>query len=136
MACHDRCPLGRHCRLVCCPNCGYQVVDETKSGLASLFQRLWPATQRKKQSISAARSDATRPTVPLTHIPVGATVKIRSLEQMPSSRMVRLSTFGVVPGSEVEIRQRHPAHVVRIGQTDLALGKEILNQIWVNAPNA
>jgi hypothetical protein len=28
------------CHLVCCPNCGYQMVDESKSGIARLLRRL------------------------------------------------------------------------------------------------
>lgn len=24
-----RCPMGRNCKVLCCPHCGYQVVDDT-----------------------------------------------------------------------------------------------------------
>ncbi len=34
------CPLGRNCHLICCPACGYQIVDERKSTLARLARRL------------------------------------------------------------------------------------------------
>jgi hypothetical protein len=33
-ACHAACPLASGCASVCCPNCGYQIVDEDKSHLA------------------------------------------------------------------------------------------------------
>ncbi|MCC7352385.1 MAG: hypothetical protein IT330_01415 [Anaerolineae bacterium] len=40
------CPLGSNCYLICCPNCGYQMVDERKSVLARLARRLRPAATR------------------------------------------------------------------------------------------
>ncbi len=48
--CHAACPMAQGCAIVCCPNCGYQSVDESKSGLAKLLRRLLkpapPAAQR------------------------------------------------------------------------------------------
>ncbi len=40
LACHVACPLAKGCAIVCCPNCGYQMVDERKSGMAKLLRRL------------------------------------------------------------------------------------------------
>ncbi len=41
-ACTTDCPLAavQGCNLICCPNCGYQMVDESKSGAAKLLRRL------------------------------------------------------------------------------------------------
>jgi hypothetical protein len=43
MACASSCPMAslQGCHLVCCPNCGYQTVDETKSGIARFLRRVW-----------------------------------------------------------------------------------------------
>lgn len=38
--CHAACPMAQGCAIVCCPNCGYQSVDESKSALAKLLRRL------------------------------------------------------------------------------------------------
>jgi hypothetical protein len=45
--CHGLCPLAgaKGCGLVCCPYCGYQMVDERRSTAAGLVLRLWPAKQ-------------------------------------------------------------------------------------------
>ncbi len=67
----------------------------------------------------------------LTHIPVGMEVKVRKLEGMSPSRLSRLSALGLVPGRRVEVLQRWPAPVIHIGETELALSEEILEQIWV-----
>jgi hypothetical protein len=37
--CHVSCPLADGCAIICCPNCGYQVVDESKSGAVNLARR-------------------------------------------------------------------------------------------------
>jgi hypothetical protein len=45
LTCSAGCPLAavQGCQLVCCPNCGFQMVDENKSKLAGWLRRLWPA---------------------------------------------------------------------------------------------
>ncbi len=47
MSCVAVCPLARvqGCNLLCCPNCGYQMVDERKSGVARLLRRLLGGTR-------------------------------------------------------------------------------------------
>ncbi len=72
--------------------------------------------------------------VPLAHVDPGSPVRIVSLKGMPPSRSARLSAFGLVPGTGVEIVQRRPVPVIRLGETSLALSDEILEQIWVEAP--
>lgn len=137
MACHTGCPMGSRCNLICCPNCGYQVVDESKSRFANFLRRLWPPFGEEKASRRRggreARGDSI--SVPLTHIPVGRTVEVCHLADMPPHRMKRISAFGLVPGSQVEVLQRRPAPVVRVGETELALSEEILGQVWVHTGN-
>ncbi len=45
-ACVASCPMAslQGCHLVCCPQCGYQMVDESKSGIARLLRKVFPAT--------------------------------------------------------------------------------------------
>lgn len=64
-ACQAVCPLAavQGCQLVCCPNCGYQMVDERKSGLARLLRLVWKTTERDKHD-SAPSSTQTRPIGP------------------------------------------------------------------------
>lgn len=40
LACHTQCPLGQNCSIICCPNCGYQTVDESKSIVAVLANKV------------------------------------------------------------------------------------------------
>jgi hypothetical protein len=47
--CQAGCPLAawQGCALVCCPNCGYQTVDEERSTAARVLRRLWPSAPPK-----------------------------------------------------------------------------------------
>lgn len=50
LGCYAACPLAvvQGCHLVCCPNCGYQMVDEEKSELARLLRRTWKILKGSK----------------------------------------------------------------------------------------
>lgn len=41
-ACVAGCPMSRYCSTLCCPACGYRFVDESRSLLARVVQRLLP----------------------------------------------------------------------------------------------
>ncbi len=49
LACHSSCPLAAGCHIICCPHCGYQTVDETRSGSVNLLLKL-KSTMSKAQS--------------------------------------------------------------------------------------
>jgi hypothetical protein len=51
LTCVAICPMAalQGCSLICCPNCGYQMVDERKSKLAQALRRiLKPDTKQTK----------------------------------------------------------------------------------------
>ncbi len=39
--CHVSCPMADGCRIICCPNCGYQMVDEARSTTLAVLRGLW-----------------------------------------------------------------------------------------------
>jgi len=65
LECSTTCPLAalQGCHLVCCPNCGYQIVDERKSGAAKLLRRWLKA---EDEIPPAAEPPAREPDRPLT----------------------------------------------------------------------
>lgn len=131
LACHASCPLGARCSLICCPNCGFQVVDEAKSGIVQALRRLWPGAGEPQRPPPATRpSDA----VPLTHVVAGRPVEVATLGEMPAARAARLTAFGLAPGTPVMLLQRRPTPVVMVGETELAVSEEILGQILVRPP--
>ena len=126
LACHAECPFGPRCSLICCPNCGFQAVDASRSVLARGLGRLWPGRR-------GARAPGTRPAdgVPLAHVRAGATVRVVGLEGLSVERRSRLSAFGLAEGTAVRLVQRRPVPVLRIGETELALAEDIVRGIRV-----
>jgi uncharacterized Zn finger protein (UPF0148 family) len=56
LLCHAGCPLAERCAVICCPNCGYQVVDESKSKSVRAVRKIqetlvqWTVSSEKKIS--------------------------------------------------------------------------------------
>lgn len=129
LTCHAACPLHSRCHLICCPNCGYQVVDGSHSRAAGWLRRWWkPKTQAVTQTVQPRQAGAI---CPLVDLPLGIEAEIEAMDTLDPARLARLSVYGLCPGSRVCLLQRHPACVIRSGETELALSREILAQIHV-----
>jgi Fe2+ transport system protein FeoA len=124
LAC-SHCPLRGACAVLCCPNCGYQIVDESRSATVRLFRRI----RRPQPEPSPA-------CLPLGHTPVGLEVEVVDMSRLSAERLERLSTYGLVPGKPLRLLQRHPSPIVEVGETELALERDILDQIQVRPRSA
>jgi DtxR family transcriptional regulator, Mn-dependent transcriptional regulator len=72
-----------------------------------------------------------RPVVrPLSEFPPGASVRIVFLTPRFHQRLDRLSSFGVLPGAVVQLHQKHPACVLRVGATEVAIEREVAGEIY------
>lgn len=127
LACHATCAFNKHCRIICCPNCGYQVVDESRSTLARAARR---AIDRILGRDAAERRDPAAP-CRLSDLRPGQPATVVSIESQVASRLDRLTTLGVVPGCRIRLEQRYPACVVRVGFTELSLEREVADEIVV-----
>ena len=67
----------------------------------------------------------------LVSLPVGARARIVFVAPRFHDRMDRLSSFGVVPGSEVRLRQKAPAYVLDLGETTIGLDPEMAREVFV-----
>ena len=61
----------------------------------------------------------------------GESGRILYVETTDHARLDRLTTFGMLPGTIVRVHQRQPSLVVFIGETQLALDREIAHHIHV-----
>lgn len=68
---------------------------------------------------------------PLNELSPGSYAKIVFIAPKDHSRMDRLSTLGIVPGTVIHLHQKNPAIVIRSGETELALDIEIAGEIYV-----
>jgi Fe2+ transport system protein FeoA len=124
--CRHGCPLAQACHLVRCPSCQYEFPERPKrqSWLGRLFQRAEP-TGRPGNGVMTVRQ-----------LDPGASAQVVCVGGHPD-RQNRLAVFGLVPGATIRLIQRKPEHVIKIGETELALEDAIAEDIVVSpAPEA
>lgn len=68
---------------------------------------------------------------PLNELNPGEEGRIVFIAPKNHTRLDRLSTMGIIPGSIVRLHQKRPSYVLEIGETTLALDGEIVKEIYV-----
>ncbi len=68
---------------------------------------------------------------PLADLLPGEQAKIVFITPGSHSRLDRLSAMGVVPGSIVKLHQKRPSYVIQLGETMIAVDREITKEIFV-----
>ena len=69
--------------------------------------------------------------VPLKDLAPGDEARIVFIAPSVAKRLDRLGSFGVVPGTVLNLRQKQPSMVLEMGGTTLALEAEIAGEIYV-----
>ena len=128
MACHTACPLSTGCSIICCPNCGYQIPDQNQSVLASALKRQWERFRQAHRPGAPQNADEPQP---LTRLRAGQQAEVTEIASTTDSRLAHLSAYGLVPGSLVTLRQRVPAYVLAVDETEVALDAEVAREILV-----
>jgi|TARA_B100001964_G_C14258510_1_gene613839 Fe2+ transport system protein FeoA len=73
--------------------------------------------------------------LPLTELSSGEKAKVVFITSKYHSRLDKLSALGCVPGSIIKLHQKSPSYVIKLGETDLALDKEICKEIFIKKIN-
>jgi DtxR family Mn-dependent transcriptional regulator len=68
---------------------------------------------------------------PLEELGLGEEGRIVFIAPKSHQRLDRLSTLGIVPGSILRMHQKNPSYVLQIGETTLALDRDIVRNIYV-----
>jgi DtxR family Mn-dependent transcriptional regulator len=69
--------------------------------------------------------------IPLEELGLGEQGRIVFIVPKSHQRLDRLSTLGIIPGSIVRMHQKNPSHVLQLGETTLALDRDIVKDIYV-----
>ena len=69
--------------------------------------------------------------VPLSRLRLGEEATVVFLHLRRHDYLQRLSAFGLAPGRRIRLRQLHPAMVVQLGETELALERHVGEDIFV-----
>ncbi|MFZ1946191.1 MAG: iron dependent repressor, metal binding and dimerization domain protein [bacterium] len=67
----------------------------------------------------------------LSDLKVGQSGSITLIAPKFHSRLDRLGSLGIAPGAEIRLHQKFPAFVVEIGQTTVAVDRDIADEIFV-----
>lgn len=68
---------------------------------------------------------------PLSEIGSGEKVKVVYVTTKSHTSLDRLSAIGVIPGLKLTIHQKHPSIIIQYGETQLALDKDVAENIFV-----
>ncbi|MFP3872106.1 MAG: metal-dependent transcriptional regulator [Candidatus Natronoplasma sp.] len=80
----------------------------------------------------SAGKDTIEPAIhPLSKLQVGDRAEIAYIHSKDHSRLHKLLSYDIGPGSEIKLHQKKPVYVIKIGETDLALEEEIIKDIYV-----
>lgn len=78
-----------------------------------------------------AAREVPRLIMPLTELRPGEEGRIAHIATRHHSRLDRLTALGLFPGSRLWVHQVSPAFVIRCGETDIALDREVAQDIYV-----
>ena len=79
----------------------------------------------------AGRTEAATVIVNLTQLAPGERGRITYIKPKDHSRLHRLSSFGLSPGTVLEVHQRSPAICIRYEGTELAINQDVAEDIFV-----
>ena len=68
---------------------------------------------------------------PLADLVPGDQARIVFITPGSHSRLDRLAAMGVVPGTVVKLHQKRPSHVIQLGETMIAVDRDITREIFV-----
>ncbi len=120
------CPMGGHCTLSCCPNCGYTTIDVDRSASARFVGRLLGAPRRAVKKAAPESVLAVHP---------GDSAEVAGFApEMPPAQVALLRTYGVDVGRSIKVVQHRPMTVLEVDQTEVALESELASLIMVRIP--
>ncbi len=69
--------------------------------------------------------------MPLTDLQIGEKAKIVFISTKYHARLDKLSSLGIIPGSIIFLHQKQPVYIIRSGETELALDRDLAREIFV-----
>ena len=69
--------------------------------------------------------------IPLSHLEIGATVKLSYIVTANHNYMHKLLSLGLVPGATIKLHQKFPTYIVKSNEIQIALDAEVANLIYV-----
>ena len=67
----------------------------------------------------------------LDKVDVGETVRVAYILTRNHPRLHKLMSFGIAPGVKIRMHQKFPSYIIQVEETQIALEKEVINDIYV-----
>jgi len=67
----------------------------------------------------------------LDKVEVGETVTVAYILTHNHPRLHKLMSFGIAPGVKIKMHQKHPSYIIQVEETQIALEKEVISDIYV-----
>ncbi len=119
------CPVTKGCRLVRCPNCGYETPPEPrwlKTVLGTMSSLL-----KGRGAINCAPTDNSP--FSLIYLPLHQTAEVTSLQTRDSKKLQKLIAIGVFPGMKLALIQKFPSYVFQIGHSQFVIDHQLAESI-------
>ncbi|MEJ2481945.1 MAG: FeoA family protein [Gemmatimonadota bacterium] len=94
-----------------------------------LFRRFF--ARRRSLPVAGGETHLPETVRAASDLSAGQRATVLCVGSTASDRHRTLTVFGVVPGADIRIVQQQPACVIRVGETELALDREIAREILV-----
>jgi Fe2+ transport system protein FeoA len=119
------CPINQGCSMVCCPKCGFEMIDPQKSAGYKIVTRIRNRFNHKR-NLNHHRVLSLIQGIP------GKKVRISGFNpQIDPERRARLQAYGVNVGQIVTIIQHAPVTIVLIEHLELAIESDLAHKIQI-----
>lgn len=122
---------------MCCPNCGYTMVDPSESKLAGWMTKTIQGRHGRRERQRPGRpatSIEKFSVVPLSQAPIGADLIVQRMDSLPPRRRRQLRSYGLAPGSHLRAVRHHPLTVILVDHTEIALETILADSVLVELP--
>ena len=74
--------------------------------------------------------------MPISDLHAGGRGSVVRIQTNNGARLHKLTAMGLLPGMPVELMQRYPSYLIKVGQTQLAIDREMALAIYVRPHEA
>lgn len=85
----------------------------------------------KGECCKRAKKEVASVITSLVELKSGTKAKVAYITTKHHSRLDKLTSMGIIPGATIAVHQTFPSYVIKIGETQIALDKEALQDIYV-----
>jgi|GEM_PF-306875 len=143
----EGCVLLKNCSLIKCPRCHFELVPESevtqwreRFDFRKKLNAFWGRRGKRKNCEGAVTSEdpgmgktlnENKKIIPLPDLKVGERAEVVRIGTRDRYSLRKMIAMGVFPKTEIELVQKFPSCVFRIGQSQFSADQELASLIYV-----